>query len=74
MMHDYWGYGFGGNGMFFGLGPLIFLGVIAAIVYLVFRERPPREREDSALDIIKRRYARGEITKEQFEQMKRDLE
>jgi putative membrane protein len=72
MMHEYWGYGFGGNGMFFGLGPLIFLALIAGAVYLVFRDRP--SPEESALDIIKRRYARGEITKEQFEQMKQDLE
>jgi putative membrane protein len=28
---------------------------------------------DSALEILKRRYARGEITKEQFEEMKKDI-
>lgn len=28
----------------------------------------------SPLDVLKMRYARGEITREQFEQMKRDLE
>ncbi len=26
-----------------------------------------------ALDILKKRYARGEITKEQFDEMRRDL-
>lgn len=29
--------------------------------------------EEAPLDTIKRRYAAGEITREQFEQMKRDL-
>ena len=28
---------------------------------------------ESALDILKRRYARGEITREQFDQMRRDV-
>jgi putative membrane protein len=31
----------------------------------------PRE---TSIDILKRRYARGEISKEEFEQMKKDLE
>ncbi|MDY0042309.1 MAG: SHOCT domain-containing protein [Desulforhabdus sp.] len=32
------------------------------------------ESSENAIDILKKRYARGEITKEEFEAMKRDLE
>ena len=35
---------------------------------------PGRELRASPLDILKRRYASGEITREQYEQMRRDLE
>ena len=33
----------------------------------------PMSREDSALELLKKRYARGEINRQEFEDMKRDL-
>jgi uncharacterized membrane protein len=35
--------------------------------------RPTTKADDSALEILKRRYARGEITREEFEAIRRDL-
>lgn len=71
-------YGWGGMGM--GFGMLLFWGLlIVGIVMLVNCSRGSgtcgkREPEKSALDILKERYARGEIEREEFEQKKRDLE
>jgi putative membrane protein len=52
-------------------------GLIALIVWAVLRFTRDHKTEGGekrdALGIAKERYAKGEITKEQFEQIKRDL-
>jgi len=68
-----WGMGFGGIFMI-----LFWAVIIVAVVMLVKwlaggSSRIDLPREKSALDILKERYARGEIGKEEFEQKKRDL-
>ncbi|MGA8863554.1 MAG: SHOCT domain-containing protein [Gallionella sp.] len=72
-------YGFGyGSGMVGGGLPMFLLWlipiqlIVAVIVFLT--KRPGfRPSEKTALDILKERYARGEIGKDEFDQMKRDL-
>ena len=61
---------------FFGFGPLLLLLIVGGVVYYYFfRQLPARDqsRDASSLEILDRRYASGEITKEQYEQMKADL-
>ena len=56
----------------------ILLIVLAAVViYLVLQPRKgggPVSSAETPMDILKKRYAAGEITKEQFEDMKKDLQ
>ena len=74
-----WGYGQGWGMPFFGVGPLLCLAIVAGILYLLFRDggllhgRLSGARSESAREILDQRYARGELTKEQYDQMKRDL-
>ena len=69
-----WGYGMmGGYGflnIFFWI--LIIVGIVLLVVWLV-RRAPQWQQvrgEESAMEILKKRYARGEIDREEFEEKK----
>ncbi|MCL4385157.1 MAG: SHOCT domain-containing protein [Cyanobacteria bacterium] len=75
-----WGWpmmGFGGIGMIFGFifFVAIVIGVILLIVWLVRRPGYSITEKTSthSLEILKERYAKGELTKEQYENMKKEL-
>lgn len=67
--------------------PMLMFAVIIIVLFLVAGRRwrcwPPWSGpgryygeggvSESALDILKKRYAKGEITKDEFEQMKKDI-
>lgn len=62
-----------------GMG-LIWILLLVAVVFAAFRLAGPRgsdggepPAEDTPLKILERRYARGEIDREEFEQRRRDL-
>jgi putative membrane protein len=72
---------FGGGGFIWMIFIFIFIvaiiiGIILMIVWLVKRASYtgyPQEKEGKALDILKERYARGEITKKEYENIKKDI-
>jgi len=66
--------------------PLLMLVVMLVVVYLIFGRggvRPPcspwsnhhrgGDPQDHPLEILKRQYASGEISKEEFEEIRKDL-
>lgn len=62
-----------------GFGGLFWIGLIGLVIWLIVKNNnertfiPPNIGE-TPLDILKRRYAKGEISQEDFERMKKDLE
>jgi putative membrane protein len=71
-----YGYGMGWGWFGFILMIAFWVLVILGIVYLVkaLAGRGASPKEETALDILKKRYARGEIDAEEFARKKRDLE
>lgn len=72
--------GFGSGFMWFGgIGMVLFwvlviLAIAALVRWVSGRGGPAAAEPPTALNILKQRYARGEIDREEFEQRRRDLE
>jgi len=84
MMGSYYGH-MGGFGLGFGfIFMLIFWAGLILAVFALIRGLSGhgcwhnldghKGKENSALNILKERYAKGEISKEEFDKMKKDLE
>ncbi|HEX7363718.1 MAG TPA: SHOCT domain-containing protein [Dehalococcoidia bacterium] len=79
------GWGYMGPGMMGGFGwgwmPLLMIvfwglviwGIVAAVRYSRSESRKTSTTTESALDVLKVRYARGEIKKREYEEKKREL-
>lgn len=65
------------NGWGMGFGWIIGLIILGAIIWIIIKtinqNNKPARLGKSAFDILKERYARGEISKEEFDERKKDL-
>ena len=55
--------------LFHGLGMFIFWFILIYLIFSLFKN----DEDTSAIDILKKRFAKGEITKEQFDEIKKSL-
>ena len=78
MMHG-WTTGFGMGGFWMILWLIIIIVIAAVIIYfLIFQQKQNLGENDTnynkPVTILKERYAKGEITREEYEQMLKDIE
>lgn len=78
MMHRYGEHGWGmglGMGWWWIIGIIIMVIIVWVIVKVINQSNHSNARLDnkSPLDILKERYARGEIDKQEFEERKKTL-
>jgi len=70
MMYDY-------GWIYMILGMLLIVGIVLLIVWLIRQSGTGStrsiDRGETALVILKKRYAKGEISKEEYERMKSDI-
>jgi len=82
MMGGNMGYGMMGNNPFgYGYGywsfwniiwSLFWIGLIVLVIWLIYKFIIKKETE-TPINILQKRYAKGEINKKQFEEMKKDV-
>ena len=70
-----WWDGMGWGWMWFGgiFGIVLLVIIIFAVVWAIRRSTEHTGTGRDATGILRERYARGEITREEFERMKKDL-
>ena len=78
-MMRYWGprhlVGYQGMGVGSIITTIFWMAIIFIAVLLITKALSSREQYNDShpLDILKERYAKGEITKKEFEEMKKDI-
>lgn len=73
MFGGYGGMGYGGFGMIF---MFLFWGLIIALIVILIRQASSKSNSDkdqSPVYIVKQRYAKGEISKQEFDRLLGEL-
>jgi len=68
-----WGQHWMSGGFMWVFWIAVLIGLFFLVKWIAQQKSGDQKPEDNALELLKKRYARGEIDKEEFEQKKKDL-
>ena len=72
MMGNYQAY-YGYNNFWDILWLIFLIGVIVLIIWLIYKFTKKRKESETPINILQKRYAKGEINKKQIDEMKKEL-
>ncbi len=72
-MYGYGGHGYGWHTWWMWSWPVLLLGFVVWVVWVMSRRPQGARYEESAEDLLRRRYAAGEIDDEEFRRCREQL-
>src|SRR3989344_9200400 len=67
-------YGYGYNGFWNILWSIFLMGVIALVIWFIYKLTKKGKESETPINILQKRFAKGEINKKQFEEIKKEME
>jgi len=67
-------YSYGYNSFWNILWSIFLIGVIALVIWFIYKLTKKGKGSETPINILQKRYAKGEINKKQFEEMKKEME
>ena len=67
-------YNYGYSSFWNGLWIIFLIGAITFVIWIIYKLTRKAKEPETPINILQRRYAKGEISKKQFEDMKNEIE
>ena len=67
-------YGYGYNSFWNIFWSIFLIGVIALVIWLIYKFTKKGKESETPINILQKRYAKGEINKKQLEEIKKEME